>query len=127
MRKKRILIGVLVVILAILLCAFIMKYFSKRNNTDEVVLSTNNGVGYTWNCKITDKTIAKINKKYNEEVDPYIDGGEVLVHYVIKGIKQGESKLVCNYKSEYEEYPVETNIYLISVDKNLNVKITNSN
>jgi predicted secreted protein len=126
MRKKRILIGLIVLVIAVLLCALIMKFFSKRNNTDEVVLSTNNGINYSWKCEVENDKIATIFKKYTEEVDTYIDGGEVLLHYVIKGKKQGETKLICDYKNPNEEYSVETNIYQINVDNKLNVKIINS-
>ena len=127
MRRKRIMIGIIFLLLALVACAFILKYFKGRNNKDEVVLSTAAGVIYEWNCKMVDDSIATVENVYEKNTQPKIDGGEIKIRYIIKGLKKGNTKFICNYSSPIEEYSVETNIYKVIVDKKLNVKIINNN
>ena len=123
-RKKRLLIGVLALIVALLICAIILKEYKSRKNTNEVVLSTAGGVLYEWKCDMDNEKIAVIEYSYYEIVDES-EGGEVLDHFIIKGKKPGSTKLTCNYASG--ENIIETNIYKIYVDNVLNVSIQNSN
>lgn len=127
MRRKRIIIGVLFLIAAIIVCAFVLNYYNGRNNKDTIVLSTYGGTIYDWECKMVDKDIATIDNVYKKNMEPAVEGGEIQVRYTIKGIKKGKTKFVCNYKSKNDDYSVDTSIYEIIVDEKLNVKIINNN
>lgn len=122
MRKKRIIIGLIAIIIAIVICAFIMKHFKDRNNTNEIVLSTNSELSYKWECNIDDKKIASIKKSNSKQVE----GGEVLVTFTVYGKKEGTTLVSCNYINPNTNSSIDSSSYIINVDKDLNVTIQNS-
>lgn len=125
-RKKVIVISLITILIAVIICGGIMKYYSGKNNKGNVILSTSAGTNYDWECKMTDKDIATVENTYRKNMEPDVDGGEIQIRYVIKGIKEGNTRFVCNYKENGSNYAVETNIYDVEVDKDLNVKIINN-
>jgi len=125
-RKKVIIIAVILIIVAVIICGFIMNYFNGKNNKANIVLSTSAGINFKWECKMVDKDIATVDNVYKKYMDPEEDGGEIQIRYLIKGIKKGKTKFVCNYMDNEAGYAVETNIYEIIVDKDLNVEIINN-
>ena len=127
-RKTKIVIIVIVVIaVAILLCGVILKYFSGKNHKDNIVLSTTAGIPYEWNCKINDEDIATIEHVYSKNMQPKVDGGEVQIRYLIKGLKPGNTRCICNYNKTIEnKETIDTQVYEIIVDKKLNVEIINN-
>ena len=125
-RKKVIIIAIITIIIAIIICGGIMNYFSRKNNKGSIILSTSAGIPYEWECKLVDKDIATIEHKYTKDMEPDVDGGEIQIRYVIKGIKKGKTKFICNYREIGSDYAVETNMYDVIVDKDLNIKIINN-
>ena len=126
MRKKRIIIGLIAVIIAIIVCAFIMNYFRNRKNDNEIVLSTNGGSVYKWECDIDNSKIASISDASYKRVDD-LEGGEVLVYFTITGNKKGTTKASCKYINPSNNSSIDSSNYKIYVDKDLNVTIQNSN
>lgn len=125
MRKKRIIIGLIAIIIAIVICAFIMKYFKDRNNANEIVLSTNSGFSYKWECNIDDKKIASIKKSSSKQAEE-LEGGEVLITFTVYGKKEGTTLVSCNYINPNTNSSIDSSSYIINVDKDLNVTIQNS-
>lgn len=124
-RKKIVIIALILVVLAVIICGFIQHYFSGKNNKGNIVLSTSAGINFEWKCKMVDKDIATVENVYKKSMNPDVDGGEIQIRYLIVGHKKGETKFICNYMDNEAGYAVETNIYEINVDKDLNVKIIN--
>ena len=125
-KTKIIIIAVVVIIVAIALCGVILKYFSGKNRKDNIVLSTSAGTPYIWDCKINDEDIATIEHVYSKNMQPKLDGGEVQIRYLIKGLKAGNTRCICNYTKTVEPVEtIDTQVYEIIVDKKLNVEIIN--
>ena len=124
-RKKIIVIAIIIAIIAVLLCGLILKYFDSKNNKSYIVLSTAAGTPYEWNCKVEDKSIATIEHVYKKNLDPKVDGGEIQIKYLIKGLKKGHTIVNCIYSRDDEKIIVENNIYDVTVDEKLNVEILN--
>ena len=125
-RTKIIIIALVAIVIAVAVCGFILKYFGARGNKSSITLSTVGGVPYKWECKINNEDIATIEHVYSKNMQPNVDGGEVQIRYLIKGVKEGNTRCICNYTSTVSNEIVENNVYEIIVDKNLNVKIFNN-
>lgn len=122
MNKKQILVIImlmLLVIFIILTCIFINKEV-----TNEIILRTNGGVPFKWECNVQDKSIIKISDTYSKDLaKKNVSGGPVEVHYVLKGIKKGNTKVICKYYNFINNRVSEEKIYNVYVDKNLNIQI----
>ena len=125
-KRKIIIIALIAIVLAVAMCGVILKYFGSRNRKEYIVLSTAGGVPYMWDCKINDENIATIEHVYSKNMQPKIDGGEVQIRFLIKGIKEGNTRAICNYSNTVSKEVVENNVYEIIVDKDLNVNIINN-
>ena len=99
-------------------------YFFIKSHKTEVVLKTNAGVPYEWRCTITDESVVKITSKYSEDLSGKdVVGGRVAIHYELKGLKKGTSKMICEYYNFTNNIVDRKETYQITVDKNLKVKI----
>ncbi|MBR4830594.1 MAG: hypothetical protein IKZ96_02370 [Bacilli bacterium] len=125
-RTKIIIIALVVIVIAIAVCGIILKYFGGKNHKNNIILSTTAGIPYEWNCTINDKDIATIEHVYSKNMQPKVDGGEVQIRYLIKGLKTGNTRCICSYNKTVEPTEtIDTQVYEIIVDKKLNVEIIN--
>ena len=107
---------------------FILLIYLKNNNisdvSNEIVLSTNAGVPYSWNCAINDTTVAGVSNEYSKDLSAKnVTGGKVEIHYVIKANQSGSTQMVCEYRNFVDNTLAERKIYNIDVDENLNVNL----
>lgn len=125
MKKK--ITFILVVILVFFLIG-IIKYINFKtledSKTKEIILKTNGGVPYVWNCEIDNKDIVKIKKQYKKnKSNENIVGGPVEIHYVVESLKTGNTSIVCKYTSVVNNSNAKINEYLVDVDNKLKIKI----
>lgn len=89
----------------------------------ELTYKTNGGVPFEWKYEIKDKDIVKFVKKYEVSNEKEIvDGGEVDINYVFKGLKKGKTTITFKYVSiEGEVVKEEKNT--VKVDENKNISL----
>ena len=97
MKKK--ITFILVVILVFFLIG-IIKYINFKtledSKTKEIILKTNGGVPYVWNCEVDNEDIVKIKSQYKKnKSNKNIVGGPIEIHYVIESLKKGNTSIVC--------------------------------
>ena len=101
--NKKAIITLITMVVLVLVIAGVFVFVKKSNGSKELELTykTNGGVPYKWEYKIEDESIVKCVKQY--EVDKnkgkLIDGGEVELNYVFKGLKKGETTITFKYVS----------------------------
>lgn len=117
----------------ILLCLFILGFglgltaYLLGGDEDskqlELTYKTNGGVPFEWKYEIKDKDIVKFVKKYEVSNEKEIvDGGEVDINYVFKGLKKGKTTITFKYVSiEGEVVKEEKNT--VKVDENKNISL----
>jgi predicted secreted protein len=124
-RKKIIIIALIAIVIAVVLCGLIMKFYESKNNSNKVVLSETGGYPFVWECKVDNEDIATIEDKVTKDMNPDMQGSEIRVTYIINGIKKGKTNLHCEFIRPDTQEIAETNNYEINVDKKLNVTIIN--
>ena len=93
----------------------------------ELTYQTNGGVPFEWKYEIKDKDIVKFVKKYeiSKEKEP-VEGGEVDINYVFKGLKKGKTTITFKYVSiEGEVVKEEKNIIKVDENKNISLVMVN--
>ena len=121
--RKIVLLIISILIVSVSLIFYNLNLKNKKEN-DEIILGTNNGVPYEWSCKVMDESIVEINKKYTKDLSKkYMVGGEKEIHYVLKGIKKGNTKIECYYKNFVYNEIDKTYEYNVVVDNDLYVQV----
>ena len=89
----------------------------------ELTYKTNGGVPFEWKYEIKDKDIVKFVKKYeiSKEKEP-VEGGEVDINYVFKGLKKGKTTITFKYVS-IEGEVVKEEKHTVKVDRNKNISL----
>ncbi|MGN0145252.1 MAG: protease inhibitor I42 family protein [Clostridium sp.] len=89
-----------------------------------IELEGNESTGYEWNYDIKDVNIADIvNKTRVPHSD--IPGDSQMNYWKVKGLQEGETEITFKYFRPWEpESVIETKIYTIKVDSNLNVTVS---
>ncbi len=89
----------------------------------ELTYKTNGGVPFEWKYEIKDKDIVKFVKKYEiSKEKELVEGGEVDINYVFKGLKKGKTTITFKYVNlEGEVVKEEKNT--VKVDENKNISL----
>ena len=96
--------------------------FVDGNETSIVKLTTTDGVADEWSCKINDEAIAEVINKSSKargDANKTID-----LLYEFKGKKPGRTVVTFKYGSFAEGNTKEQYTYLVEVNKDLKIKIT---
>lgn len=132
MKKK---IVIILVIVLVILCIVIIHGFRRKglyssnikpkNGEFEIIQKTNGGVPYKWEYSISNNNVEYINSYSQDKYkDKQLAGGPVEIHYIFKGLKQGESTITFNYVSITNNSIDKTIKYKIIVDENLKSIVT---
>ena len=105
-----------------------MSLFKKKNNSSkkiEISYDISSGIPFRWEYEIEDNTIVELIKKETkgEKTKEPICGGKLTIKYIFKGIKEGKTKIIFKLVNFADNYIDREEVYNISVDKNLNLKI----
>ena len=122
MKKFFILLITLLTCTCIVGCSFITLP-KQKGKTFTISLYDNSSTGYAWTYKISKKNIVNIKEKsdYSNCGNMIGCGGKKI--YTIKALKPGNIKLSLKYSfSGDKDRPYETATYLITVDRDLNIK-----
>jgi len=115
---------ILTIITILTLCILLTGCNSTQTSSNEIVVTTNGGVPYVWEYEIKDNSIVKFENNNVKELDPGMDGGRIEEHYTFKGLKKGTTTITFKYTDVRNDKAKETKEYKITVDKDLNVTIT---
>ena len=89
----------------------------------ELTYSTKGGVPYEWKYEIKDNSIVKLVKKYTVDKEKgIIEGGNIDINYVFKGLKEGKTTIIFKYVSLDGEV-VKEEKQTVKVDKNKNISL----
>jgi predicted secreted protein len=122
--KKKVIIGIgIVILLTIIIFAVI--YFLNKNNSHEFKISveTNGGVPVEWQYEIEDESIVEFVKKYVSEDKNKngMVGAPMTINYVFKGLKDGTTTITFKYVSITDDTVYEEKKYIVNVwmEKNI--------
>jgi len=97
---------------------------TKTTKTAEVIQTIAGGIPYSWEYKIADSSIVKLNNtKSNSEATDSI-GAEESTRYIFESLKEGKTTITFELKSVIDDSVEQTKKYNVVVDKNLNITIT---
>ena len=90
------------------------------------VLETSGGIAYEWRCTIDDDTVAKFGNVKSRNLDVNSDGGRIEEVHEVIALKKGNAKIHCDYSNMIEDdgESTENRDYLVNVDDNLDINIT---
>ena len=108
----------------ILICLFVLGFgigltaylLSSDDNSKELELTykTNGGVPFEWKYEIKDKDIVEFVKKYEVSKEKeLVEGGEVDINYVFKGLKKGKTTITFKYVNIIDR---NKNISLVGIE-----------
>ena len=105
-----------------------MSLFKKKNNSSkkiEISYDISSGIPFRWEYEIEDNTIVELIKKETkgEKTRVPICGGQLNIKYIFKGLKEGKTKIIFKLVNFADNYIDREEVYNISVDNNLNIKI----
>ena len=125
---KKLVIILTAIVVLILVAAGIFFFIKKSSGSKELELTykTNGGVPYKWEYEIEDESIVKFVRQY--EVDKnkgkLIDGGEVELNYVFKGLKKGKTTITFKYVNIVDKSVAKEEKNTIKVDMFKNISLT---
>lgn len=134
--KKEIIIGGLIVVLAIIVIVIGAKTANKPNSnqavgkTAEVVVEAQGSIPYDWDYTIEDESVVKFKELKEDEngnSEEMMIGAAKQQHYIFEGLKEGTTTIKFELKSFVSTDIAETKNFDVSVDKDLNVTITEKN
>ena len=117
---------IIVVIVAINLNRPVEGGIEQDSKVGSFVLETSGGVAYEWQCTIDDDTVAKFGNVKSRNLDANSDGGRIEEVHEVIALKKGNAKIHCDYINmvEYDGKPIENRDYLVNVDDDLGINIT---
>ena len=117
---------IIVVIVAINLNRPVEGGIEQDSEGGSFVLETSGGVAYEWQCTIDDDTVAKFGNVKSRNLDANSDGGRIEEVHEVIALKKGNAKIHCDYSNmvEYDGKPIENRDYLVNVDDDLGINIT---
>ena len=117
---------IIVVIVAINLNRPVEGGIEQDSKVGSFVLETSGGVAYEWQCTIDDDTVAKFGNVKSRNLDANSDGGRIEEVHEVIALKKGNAKIHCDYSNmvEYDGKPIENRDYLVNVDDDLGINIT---
>lgn len=91
----------------------------------ELTYKTNGGVPFEWKYEIKDKDIVEFVKKYEiSKEKELVEGGEVDINYVFKGLKKGKTTITFKYVNlEGEVVKEEKNTVKVDGNKNISLVV----
>ncbi len=92
----------------------------------KVLLQGNASTGYTWQYFVKDPSIAELNEEdsvSDDQTGQLCGAGETHI-WDVKGLKEGQTEVTFNYLRPWENKISESKTYIINVDSDLNVKVT---
>lgn len=123
MKNKK--VKIIILVCGLLVIAAVVGYLLGKGKVYSIKLEGNATTGYEWNCTLSQEGIIKEIDTYytsNEAKDGEV-GTPGVWTYKFKAIKPGTVILTCDYERSFEEdSSVETKIYPLEIDKDLNVK-----
>lgn len=114
-------------IVVLLVICLLLVGCAEKNKNYTLKLDGNYSTGYTWEYVIETEGIVEVVKDTYETEETDLVGAPGTQIYEFKGLKEGKTKITFTYAKSFEENSeVETKVITLEVDKNLNVKETNS-
>jgi predicted secreted protein len=92
---------------------------------DEIIISepANGSTGYIWELDPSYKSFMKLeNKTYTVDCDSI--GSSGMQHWIFKALKPGAHFLNLSYKRSWENSPIQTKSYFISIVANDQIKLS---
>lgn len=99
---------------------------AENSVTGKISLHGNASTGYTWQYSVKDTSIAELSEEDSVSDDPtgqLCGAGETHI-WDIKGLKEGQTEVTFNYLRPWESEILESKTYIINVDSDLNVTVT---
>ena len=115
------------IVLIIVFCVSVVVIFIQPKKKGEIILETNGGLPREWTCKSNDESIAVIGDVNSVDKDHGADGGRVDIHYIVNGVKEGTTQVVCSYTDTRTKEVTERKGFDITVDRKLNVNVKETN
>lgn len=122
MNKKLMLIGgiIVLIIVVIILCLL------NNKSSYEVTLTTNGGVPFVWEYKVSNDDIVKvelINEEAVNKKEEQVVGGLIYITYKLIPLKKGTATVTLEYKNFVDDIVEENEIYEIKVNNNLKMNV----
>ena len=110
---------IIIVVLLSLVCIFSFNRFNKSKK-ETIKFESKINSPSTWEFIIEDERVVKIDdvSSHNVEKDKKVE-----TSYTFKGVTKGNTTIVFNYTNYNTGEVLESKMYNVSVDNNLNVKI----
>lgn len=92
----------------------------------KISIKGNASTGYTWQYLVKDPSIAELNEEdsvSDDQTGQLCGAGETHI-WDVKGLKEGQTEVTFNYLRPWENKISESKTYIINVDSDLNVKVT---
>ena len=123
--NKKIVIGLILIIILVLVCVFCIIPKIMRSNTIELTYKTNGGVPYRWEYEIEDDSIVEFVETKNVTPKKYkeLDGGLVYINYVFRGLKEGKTTVTFKYVNIVDNSIDKEDKVTLKVDKNKNISL----
>ena len=100
--------------------------YKLESESNVILLDGNASTGYEWQYDIKDKEIAKVTgQKYisHDDTGELCGSGETNA-WAFEGLKEGETEVTFNYLRPWETEIEKTVTYIVKVDSNLNITIS---
>ena len=126
-------IKLFIIVVVIILALVLIFRFISANSGEEKELSKdlkityniNSGIPFKWDYKIGNKNIVQFVRSYvtSDHSGEVIDGADVFVNYVFKGLKKGKPTIIFRCVSLGDNSIVREEKYNVVVDADMNISL----